>query len=189
VAEIAAGFDGPLALVASGKSQRIPLLEAGSLILVPVNGTAAARRAAEVAFALARPHRLRVKALYVSPAPKGVRSRASISRSREEAVLKDIVELAERYEVLIQTAMRARSAPDVAICQEAAKGAAMIVIGASQRAGEELFFGNTANAILATCKCPIMLIASERVQRSEPNTGTAREEKSEAALVKSEKAA
>jgi len=189
VTEIADAFEGPLALVVSRKPDRIPRLEPGALLLVPVNGTAAARRAAEVALALARPHCLRVKALYVSPAPKGQQRRASLSRRREEAVLKDIMELAERYGVLIQTAMRARTAADVAICQEAAKGASMIVMGATQRPGKELFFGNTASAVLAACKCPIMLIGSERVRRSEPNTDTAREEQSEAVMVKKEKAA
>jgi Kef-type K+ transport system membrane component KefB/nucleotide-binding universal stress UspA family protein len=189
--EIASGFEGPLCLVINGKDgpEKMPLLEAGAKILVPVNGTEVSRRAAEVALALARPHRARVKALYVAPVEAGRRATASISRRREEAVLKDIADLAERYNVPVQTAMRTRVAPDVAICREAANGAAMIVMGVTQRPGEELFFGNTATAILGKCKGPIMLVATERARHTEVNTDAVREEPSEARKDQEEKAA
>ncbi|HEX2592620.1 MAG TPA: universal stress protein, partial [Rhizomicrobium sp.] len=187
--DITRGYDGPLCLVLNGKdgSDKMPTLEAGAKILVPVNGTEVSRRAAEIALALARPHRARVKALYIAPAEGG--RRASLSRRREEAVLKDIADLGERYNVPVQTAMRTSVAPDVATCSEAANGAAMIVMGVTQRPGEELFFGSTATAILGKCKGPIMLVASERPRRSEVNTDAERAEESEAQMVRDEKAA
>lgn len=164
--DVTRGFDGPLCLVLKGNSgKRMPTLGGGATILVPVNGTEIARRAADVALAIARPHRARIKALYVSPQAKG--RTTSLSHRREEAALKDIVDLAERYGVPITTAMRTRGAASDVIVREAARGAAMVVLGVSQRSGEELFFGETATAVIARCKPPLMLVSSERAPREE----------------------
>lgn len=38
----------------------------------------------------------------------------------------------------------------------------MIVMGATQRPGERLFFGDTATAVLAKSRRPVVLVASER---------------------------
>ncbi|HET7413012.1 MAG TPA: cation:proton antiporter [Pararhizobium sp.] len=163
VDDIAGGFDGPLCLVVKGArgGDVMPTLGPGAKVLVPVNGTDVSRRAADLALALARPHHARVKVLYVSRG-KANRRRPSMSHQREEAVLKDIVDLAGRYGVRVQTAMRTRGEADEAIWREAARGAEMIVMGVTQRPGEELFFGDTATAVLAKCKGPIVLVASER---------------------------
>ncbi|MGN6548756.1 MAG: cation:proton antiporter domain-containing protein [Pararhizobium sp.] len=164
--KIANGFDGPLCLVLNGAKggDTMPELGARAKILVPVNGTEVSRRAADFALALARPHHARVRVLYVSRASKG-RS-PSISHQREEAVLKDIADLAERYGVPIETAMRTRGSPDAAITREAAKGIAMIVMGVTQRPGDELFFGDTTSEVLRRCRGPIVLVASERGKSS-----------------------
>ncbi|RUW95033.1 universal stress protein, partial [Mesorhizobium sp. M8A.F.Ca.ET.059.01.1.1] len=166
--DITSGFDGPLCLVLNGakSSGRMPMLRAGATILVPVNGTEVARRAPDFALALARPHRARVKVLYVSQARKGSRP-GSVSHRREEAVLKDVADLADRYGVAVETAIRTRATPDQAIAREAAKGAAMVVMGVTQRPGEELFFGDTATAVLAAVACPVVLLASDRVRRAD----------------------
>ncbi|WP_245520822.1 MULTISPECIES: cation:proton antiporter [unclassified Mesorhizobium] len=166
--DITSGFDGPLCLVLNGakSSGRMPMLRAGATILVPVNGTEVARRAADFALALARPHRARVKVLYVSQARNGSRP-GSVSHRREEAVLKDVADLADRYGVAVETAIRTRATPDQAIAREAAKGAAMVVMGVTQRPGEELFFGDTATAVLAAVACPVVLLASDRVRRAD----------------------
>ncbi|MGY2996727.1 Kef-type K+ transport system membrane component KefB/nucleotide-binding universal stress UspA family protein [Mesorhizobium sp. URHB0026] len=165
---ITSGFDGPLCLVLNGANAdgKMPMLRAGATILVPVNGTEVARRAADFALALARPHRARVKVLYVSQARKGSRP-SSVSHRREEAVLKDVADLADRYGVAVETAIRTRATPDKAIAREAAKGAAMVVMGVTQRPGDELFFGDTASAVLAAAACPVVLLASDRVRRTE----------------------
>ena len=69
VADIASGFDGPVALVfARGTLAGNPL--ASELrILVPVSGAKYSRRAAEIALALAQACHATVTALYVSEAP------------------------------------------------------------------------------------------------------------------------
>jgi nucleotide-binding universal stress UspA family protein len=164
VEEIAKGFEGPLCLVVSGPkaSSKMPVIESRAKILVPINGTEVSRRAADLALALARPYRARVKALYVSRGTKGGPRQTSMSHQREEAVLKDIVDLADRYGVPIETAMRTRGGPDGAILREAAKGVTMIVMGVTQRPGDQLFFGDTATAVLAKCAAPVVLVASDR---------------------------
>ncbi|WP_352495598.1 MULTISPECIES: cation:proton antiporter [unclassified Mesorhizobium] len=55
-----------------------------------------------------------------------------------------------------------RPSDDKAITREAAKGAAIVVMGVTQRPGEDLFFGETAGAVLAACNCPVVLLASAR---------------------------
>ncbi|WP_091585049.1 cation:proton antiporter [Mesorhizobium qingshengii] len=168
--DITGGFDGPLCLVLNGakSAAKMPVLKAGTTILVPVNGTEVSRRAADFALALARPHRARVKVLYVSQAAR--QGATSVSHRREEAMLKDIADLAARYGVQVDTALRTRATPDRAIAREVAKGAAMVVMGVTQRPGEELFFGDTATAVLAAVACPVVLLASERIRPTEART-------------------
>jgi Kef-type K+ transport system membrane component KefB/nucleotide-binding universal stress UspA family protein len=188
--EVTRGFDGPLCLVVKGvgKAEKAPVLQPGATILVPVNGTETARRAADLALAIARPQQARVKALYVAPRARSG-GRISLSHRREEAALKDIVDLAERYGVPIKTAMRTHGAAAEAITREATKGAALVVMGVTQRSGDELFFGETAAAVLAACTQPVVLVAGERVPRDEPATEAERSGKSESAAAAKEAAA
>ncbi|MGN6583766.1 MAG: cation:proton antiporter domain-containing protein, partial [Rhizobiaceae bacterium] len=183
--DITRGFDGPLCLVVKGgKAEKLPVLAPGATILVPVNGTEVARRAADLAFAIARPQRARVKALYVSPRARNAGTRISLSHRREEAALKDVVNLADRYGVPIKTAMRTHGAPADAIIREAAKGAALVVMGVSKRSGDDLFFGETAGAVLAGCASPIVLVAGERVRRDDAAREAERSGKSDSAAKK-----
>ena len=101
-----------------------------------------------------------MKVLYVSRS--ATRHRSWLLHQREEAVLKDVVELADRYGVRVETAMPTTGRPEDAICREANSGIAMIVMGVTQRPGEKLFFGDTATAVVAGCRVPVVLIASER---------------------------
>ncbi len=158
--------DIPLIRLADGSAWSILLLRTGTTILVPINGTEVSRRAADFALALARPHRARVKVLYVSQAARGGGRTDSVSHRREEAVLKDIANLADRYGVAVDTAIRARATPDRAIVREMTKGAAMVVMGVTQRPGDDLFFGDTAAAVLAGSTGPVVLLASERAPRN-----------------------
>jgi nucleotide-binding universal stress UspA family protein len=183
--EITRGFDGPLCLIVKGSgkaAEKTPVLEPGATILVPVNGTETARRAADLAFAIARPQQARVKALYVAPRTGGgAGSRVSLSHRREEAALKDIADLAERYGVPIKTAMKVHGAAADAITRQAAKGVALVVMGVAQRSGDELFFGETASAVLAGCTAPVVLVAGERVRKDEAAREAERSGKSESA--------
>jgi nucleotide-binding universal stress UspA family protein len=130
-------------------------LSGRSRLLVPVNGSSQSRRAAEVAFALARASGARVHVLFVSQTDG--RSR---TRLREERVLKDLTELGERYDVTGTTRISPRAAAAEAILREGRQGFAMIVMGSSARPGEELFLGNTATAILRDWNGASLMLAS-----------------------------
>ena len=155
ITELASGFDGPLAVFSSADDKAMSLLSPRTRILVPVNGTPASRRAAEVSFALARPTGAQVSALFVSQTDGHSRT-----RSREESVLKDMVELAGRYDVQLTTFISKRSGAADAILKKARSGYGLIVMGASTRAGDDLFFGNTASAVFRDWKNPLLLIIS-----------------------------
>ena len=156
VASLAAGFEGPIAIA----DVRDKLLEHplhGKLaMLVPVNGTEMSRRAAEVAIAMARASKASLTALYVAPGGKKNRS-----RQYEEAILKDIVELAESYELELRTMVRADVAAEEAILKELARGKHnLIVMGVGRRPGEKLFFGDTAAALLEKSERSLLFVAS-----------------------------
>lgn len=189
--DITRGFDGSLCLVVKGggKMEKVPVLEPGATILVPVNGTEVARRAADLAFAIARPQRARVKALYVAPRARDAARRVSLSHRREEAALKEVAELAERYGVAIETAMRAQGAPADVISREVAKGAALVVMGVSKRSGDDLFFGETVSAVLTECASPVVLVAAEGPRRSETAREAERSGKSDSATSAKKEAA
>ena len=154
IAELASGFEGPLALL-SNRGDRLERLTRRTRILVPVNGSPASRRAAEVTFVLARATGAHVTALFVSQTDG--RSR---TRSREEGVLKSMTDLAERYDVRLATRISKRSAAAEAILKEAKGGYSMIVLGVTPRPGDGLFFGNTAAALLRDWDDPLLILAS-----------------------------
>jgi Kef-type K+ transport system membrane component KefB/nucleotide-binding universal stress UspA family protein len=166
IARIAAFYDGPLAVVlARGAHAELP--EAGPLnILVPVRGNKVSRRAAEVAFALARPTDPPVTTLYVlSTAGSGATRRRlqqpQSTRSHGEAVLKEIVELGTRYGHSIRTALRLNIAPEDAILRQGRLGGYnLIVMGVGRPAGETLFFGKVAGALLEAAERSMLLVAS-----------------------------
>lgn len=171
VNEITSGFEGPAFIVAKGApGGKMPKLTIGSTILVPVNGTDMARRAFDLALALARPTGATVRAFYVSRESRGETRRRSVSMRREESVLKDMATMADRYGVQIETAIRKRGAAQDAIIKEAAKGVAMIVMGVTPRSGEELFFGDTVATVLDKAAGPIIVVADvrTRLEDSEP---------------------
>ncbi|RTM06790.1 MAG: potassium transporter [Hyphomicrobiales bacterium] len=167
--EVAGAFDGPLCLVLkpAGAGRQMPQLGPGSgRILVPVNGTAVARRGAELALAIAAVTGAPVKMLYVARVGREEPS-DTVSHRRREAVLKDIVALADRYGVEIETAIRSRAAAADAIARQAGRNVALIVMGVARRQGEELIFGETTTAVLRRGPCPVVLISDERVKRDE----------------------
>jgi Kef-type K+ transport system membrane component KefB/nucleotide-binding universal stress UspA family protein len=152
VDRMARKFEGPLALVFAGELQDAADLSEFNT-LVPVNGTEASRRGAELAFALASPEGSRIAALLVSE--RKARSLAKQARDRtEKAILADITALAARHGFDdLRTAVHMSEAPDAAILEEAKRTAAeLIVIGTSRRAGDVLFLGETTSSLLKTWK-------------------------------------
>ena len=161
IVNLAAGFEGPLGIVVARKPDALPSLDARLRILVPINGTAPARKAAEVALAIARPTNASVTALYVSSGSNSNASRRrSGTRRSEEAMLKDIVELGERYNANLRTALEPRVAAESAILTEAAHDYGIIIMGISRRPGGELFFGTTPTAILTKLKGAVLFVVT-----------------------------
>jgi nucleotide-binding universal stress UspA family protein len=140
-------------------------LEGQISILVPITGTEASRRAAEVAIATARASRARITALYIAGSPLDAlghkRLRGTRTRRHEEGILKDVAEMAEQYEVPLQTAVRMDLAPDDAILREASRRRHnLIVMGVSRRPGDRLYFGNVAGSVAVHAKQSILFVAS-----------------------------
>jgi len=160
---IARNFEGPLAVVDGREGELERLFEEGHKILIPVNGTEASRRAAEIGFAVARANDAEVTVLYVTRANAGRgngRTVARTTRRNEAAVLKDIEALAERYGVDVRRSVCTDAAPDEAIVREARRGFDLIVMGANRRPGDTLFVGNTATAVLDRAETSKLFVAS-----------------------------
>jgi len=155
ITKLAAGFEGPLAVLDVRDKLLEHPLDAKLNILVPVNGNEYSRRAAEVAIAVARASHAPLTALYVAPGGK------KRSRRYEEAILKDISKLAETYDTEVRTAVRADVAAEDAILKELSrKPYSLVVIGAGRRPGEKLFFGDTAAALLEKSERSLLFVAS-----------------------------
>ena len=161
IAALAMGFEGPLAVVATrGELAGKPN---GKLsILVPVNGTEASRRGAEVAITMARATKAQLTVLYVAVrAGKRAGGSALRNRGREEAILKDIVAIADGYNMSIRTALLADDSTDGAILSVAKRRKNnLIVLGVGRRPGEKLFFGDTAAALLEKSERSLLFVAS-----------------------------
>jgi Kef-type K+ transport system membrane component KefB/nucleotide-binding universal stress UspA family protein len=161
VTGLALGVAGPLAIAdMRGGLQKKP---DGKLnILVPVNGTEPSRRAAEVAITMARATRASLTVLYVAVRTGARSNRRSVSdRRHEEAILKDIVAIADGYNVSIRTAVLTDDTADGAILNEATRRKNnLIVMGVGRRPGERLFFGDTAAALLQDSECSLLFVAT-----------------------------
>jgi Kef-type K+ transport system membrane component KefB/nucleotide-binding universal stress UspA family protein len=132
-------------------------------ILVPVNGTDVSRRGAEVAITMARANKAPITVLYVAArnSGKGRRGRNSRSRQHEEAILKDIVAIADGYNMSVRTAVLADRAADEAILREIERHKHnLVVLGVGRRPGDKLFFGDTAAALLEKSKSSLLFLAS-----------------------------
>ena len=162
VTGLALGFGGPLAIAdVRGQLQEKP---DGKLnILVPVNGTEPSRRAAEVAITMARATKAPITVLYVAVRASGKRDvrRNLRTRRHEEAILKDIVAIADGYNMSIRTAVLAENSANDAILNTAKRRKNnLIVMGVGRRPGEKLFFGDTAASLLKNAECSLLFVAS-----------------------------
>jgi nucleotide-binding universal stress UspA family protein len=165
VTSIADGFEGALAVVAGHGPHIAQALQNRSKILVPVNGTEVSRRAVEIALVVARSNNARITALYVTSGTQNSKRRrprrGSATRRNEEAVLKEVTELADRYDAKVRTSMRVDVAAEDAILKEARRGEYdLIILGVTRRPGETLSFGNMAAAVLENSNLSIVFVAS-----------------------------
>jgi len=161
---IAAAFQGPLAIVAAQGTHLKQPEQSPLNILVPVNGTEVSRRAAELAIAMARAFEAPITALYVSGAKRDARGRrggGTRERAQEQAILKEIVVLADQYDQEVATRVRADQSPDEAVLTEAKReGHNLIIMGVSRRPGDSLFFGETAAGIFEKSPISVVLLSS-----------------------------
>ena len=162
IAGMAIAFEGPLAIV-MGQGRRLERPDQCAFdILVPVAGTELSRRAAEVAVALARACECPMTALYVANTGGNAKRRGGVrERRQEQAILKEIVQMADRYDVNVKTAMHSDVAPDEAILAQAKKGRHdLIVMGVQRRPGDKLFFGDTAAAVFEKSPGSVLFLSS-----------------------------
>jgi Kef-type K+ transport system membrane component KefB/nucleotide-binding universal stress UspA family protein len=164
---IVGAFDGPIAIVAAKGVHAEDPDKSPLNILVPINGSEGSRRAAEVAITIARVCKAPITVLYVSNPNAGAdddrawHRRSSRARRNEQAILKDIVELADQYDQRIRTALRGDVAADKAILTEAGKsGRNLIIMGVNRRAGDELFFGDTAASVIDQSPTSVLLVST-----------------------------
>jgi nucleotide-binding universal stress UspA family protein len=163
VSRIASAFEGPLAIVAGSGDQLRHPQQSPLHILVPVTGNEVSRRAADVAIAIARAYERPITALYVATggASNGRKRLGFRARRQEQAIMRDIVEMADRHDVVARTAVHADATPHDAILAELKKrGHDLIVMGVSRRPGDKLFFGDTAAAVLEKSPASIVFVAS-----------------------------
>jgi nucleotide-binding universal stress UspA family protein len=163
VSHIASALEGPLAIVAgSGDHLKHPQ-QSPLHILVPVTGNEVSRRAADVAIAIARASDRPITALYVATTGvgNGRKRRGFRARQQEQAIMRDVVEMADRHDVTTRTAVHADVAPHDAILAEVKQRRHdLIVMGVSRRPGDKLFFGDTAAAVLEKSPASIVFVAS-----------------------------
>jgi len=166
VSDVASAFDGHVALVfARGVLAKQPLTSRLN-ILIPVTGTAHSRRAAEVALALAQACHGSVTALYVSEVPLRKVWNRNLSLTRalrggEEAILREMADLAQQYGPPLRPLLRVGRQPAEAIVEEINRGTySLVVLGVTQRPGETLSLGATARVLLARSPQSVLLHAS-----------------------------
>lgn len=163
VSRIAAGFDGPVAVVSALGVHVANAARADFNILVPITGSAVSRSGAEVAVALARATHSPLTVLYVVAQSRRAATMAMLGtrRREQEAVLKDIVRIADQNGVRVRTAVRAHTSAANAILEQAHRGRQnLIVMGVSRRPGQTLSFGEVAAAVLEESERSLLFVAS-----------------------------
>ena len=166
IAKAARAYAGPSAVVlARGVHDDDPI--GGRIkILPPITGTAISRRAAEVSIELARAAHAELTILYVSPPPTlpnaiSQQRRQLLARRHGEAVLKEVVEVADHYDVRLRTKIKISDRPYVAILDEAYRASdTLIVLGVAARPSDALLFGSTADQLLETSRSSLLFVAS-----------------------------
>ncbi|MDD1536942.1 MULTISPECIES: cation:proton antiporter domain-containing protein [unclassified Bradyrhizobium] len=162
IEDIAATFEGPLAIAAAkGKHLKQPNPD-GLNMLIPVSGSAISKRGAEVAVALAQGGSGSLRMIYVATTrDKGAQRGTSRGLGQEAGILKDASDLAARYDVDFTTTLRVNRAPEVAILREIdTTDVDLVVMGVDRIQGDHLSFGGVADAVLRQSKVSVLLVSS-----------------------------
>ena len=167
IEDIAAEFDGPLAIVAvNGRHLKQPMPDTLN-ILVPVSGSSVSKRGAEVAVALAQAGSGSLRVIYVvTTRDRGAQRGASRGLSQEESILKETSDLAARYDVDITTTLRVNRAPEAAILREIdTTDVDLVVMGVDRIRADHLSFGGVADAVIRQSKVSVLLVSSGEARR------------------------
>lgn len=168
IEDIAAKFEGPLAIVAAkGKHLKQPMPDALN-ILVPVSGSGVSKRGAEVAVALTQAGSGALRVIYVATTrDKGAQRGASRGLGQEAGILKDASDLAARYDVDITTTLRVNRAPEAAILREIdTTDVDLVVMGVDRIEANHLSFGGVADAVLRQSKVSVLLVSSGEARQA-----------------------
>jgi len=163
VSHLAAGFEGPVAVVSALGVHTQDAAHAGFNILVPITGSAVSRSGAEMAVVLASATHSPLTILYVVAQSRRATTMGLLGarRREQEAVLKDIMQVADQNGVRVRTAVRANTDPAKAILNLAERGKHnLIVMGVSRRPGRTLSFGEVAAAVLQDSERSLLFVAS-----------------------------
>ena len=166
---IANRFEGPLAVASARGAHQEDTMNSRLDVLVPITGTEASLHAMEVGIAIARASAAPITALYISARQSG---RRAPPRQRAEAVLKEAVEVADRYGVTMRTAIKRSAAIADTILREAGGSRhTLIVMGVNRRPGDALFFGDVAATILERSSRSILFVSGPRAFGASPEAG------------------
>jgi Kef-type K+ transport system membrane component KefB/nucleotide-binding universal stress UspA family protein len=171
---IANRFEGPLAVASARGAHQEDTINSRLNVLVPLTGTEVSLHAMEVGIAIARASSAPIAALYISAGDRrGRRLRGQRQpRQRAEAILKEGVEIADRYGVTMRTAIKRSAAVAETILREAgASRHTLIVMGVNRRPGDSLFFGDVAAAILERSTRSVLFVSGPRVFGAPPEAG------------------
>jgi Kef-type K+ transport system membrane component KefB/nucleotide-binding universal stress UspA family protein len=165
IAKAARAYKGPSAVVVARGVLNDDPIGGGIKILTPITDTAISRRAAEVSIELARAADAEITVLYVSPSktpPNGIQQkRRLLARRHGEAVLKEIVAVADHYDVRLRTKIRISDRPHAAILNEADRAHdTLIVLGVAARTSDTLLFGSSADQLLETSRSSLLFVSS-----------------------------
>jgi Kef-type K+ transport system membrane component KefB/nucleotide-binding universal stress UspA family protein len=163
VSRIAAAFPGPIAVALALGAHAQDASCANLNILAPISGSEVSRHGAEAAVALARATRRSLTVLYVGASALRATPLAILGAQRreQEAVLKDVVKIADQYGVRVRTAVTAHGTPAKAILDHARRGKHnLIVMGVSRRPGATLSFGEVAATVLEKTERSVLFVAS-----------------------------
>lgn len=133
-------------------------------ILLPTNGSEAARQAANVAFTLASGDGTEVTAVNVlGRGTRGLDSDAATHARRLEtarAIVDELCRMGEALGIRTHTQVRVGEAPEVAVLELAGQdGYDLIVLGTDLRpASDRLFLGPRVERILNNAPCPVVVV-------------------------------
>ena len=161
--KIVRGFPGPIAVLLIPPDLDTPPGPALGTMLVPMTGTDYSRFGAEVAVAIAKGCGATITALHVAAPPAESESLRHPGKHRRpgRALLADIVALGQREGARVVTKALVRPAKETVILRQATLGGhQLIVIGTKAWSGDQLHFGQSAQALIAGAPCPVLLLKS-----------------------------